>query len=324
MSHSVNQQLPDYAAPDAKSELLAAGASGTIYSLVMPESEAALIALVGDREGLLDRYREPWTQKQDAMHQAYFDTWMEWASPIVRFDAAAFPFRYPTAGASEGIFKLMAEYLARSSAPNIHIFDGEYEGFPAYAEALGIRCVRHDRSDWQAGAGAIGRGGLFWISQPSAIDGQVWPQFEPFVARLAAERPDVAIIPDLTYVGAVAREFSVTLDSPNIPAFEISVLPPSRTQPSPARRAEVESAATSDPAPGSVMAKAVITSPAAIGPSQRSRCAGVPASSSGVVPSPWRANTASASGDTSPSISRARQQARRSSSNTGRYGGVLA
>jgi hypothetical protein len=222
MSNSVNQHLPDYAAPDARSALLAAGASGTIYSLVMPESEAALLALVGDRDALLDRYREPWTQKQDAMHQAYFDSWIEWASPIVRFDPDAFAFRYPTAGASEGIFKLMAEYVARSERPSIHVFEGEYEGFPAYAEALGIRCIRHDRSDWQAAAAAIDRDAQFWISQPSAIDGRVWPHFGAFVDVLATERPDVALIPDLTYVGSVAREFSIALDSPNVPAFVIS------------------------------------------------------------------------------------------------------
>jgi hypothetical protein len=222
MSISVDQQLPDYAAPDAKSALLAAGATGTIYSLVMPESEAALVALVDDKPALLDRYREPWTQKQDALHEAYFDTWIDWAAPIARFNAGEFPFRYPTAGASEGIFKLMAEYAARSAEPAIHIFEGEYEGFPAYAEALGIRCVRHHRSRWQEIASEIDRGGSFWISQPSAIDGQVWTRFDAFVALLADQRPDVAIVPDLTYVGSVARAFEITLDAPNIPAFVIS------------------------------------------------------------------------------------------------------
>jgi hypothetical protein len=222
MSISVNQQLPDYASPDAKAALLAAGATGTIYSLVMPESEAALTALVDDKPALLDRYREPWTQKQDALHEAYFETWIEWAAPIVRFAAQDFPFRYPTAGASEGIFKLMAEYGATAAEPTVHIFEGEYEGFPAYAEALGLRCVRHDRARWEEIVEQVDRGGLFWISQPSAIDGQVWPHFDAFVATLADKQPDVAVIPDLTYVGSVARAFEVTLDGPNIPAFVIS------------------------------------------------------------------------------------------------------
>jgi hypothetical protein len=47
--------LPGYASDATKAALLAAGASGTIYSLVMPESEAALahVADGGDRAILL-------------------------------------------------------------------------------------------------------------------------------------------------------------------------------------------------------------------------------------------------------------------------------
>lgn len=89
---AATEHLPAYAAPDPKSALLAAGVSGTIYSLVMPESEAALAALVRDEETLFDRYREPWTQKQDAMHEAYFDAWIGWSAPIVRFARRTSPF----------------------------------------------------------------------------------------------------------------------------------------------------------------------------------------------------------------------------------------
>lgn len=223
---STNEHVPNYASPNAKSALLAAGVSGTIYSLVMQESEAVLAALTRDEETLFDRYREPWTEKQDAMHEAYFDGWIEWSAPIVSFTPGDFPFRYPTAGASEGIFKLMSEYLARARTaghePTVHIFEGEYEGYSAYAQSLNLTCVRHDRSRWREIIEEISRDGLFWISQPSAIDGSVWPHFEEFIAELAARRPDVAVIPDLTYVGSIAREFRVALDSPNIPAFVIS------------------------------------------------------------------------------------------------------
>jgi hypothetical protein len=226
MSGGRPKDLPDYTAAETKAALLAAGVSGTIYSLVMPESEAALLALTSDRQALLERYREPWTQKQDAMHETYFDAWLGWSAPVVNFDSSQFAFRYPTAGASEGIFKLMAEYLARAARsglePAIHIFEGEYEGFAAYAEALGMRCVRHDRASWEESAQRVDRGAMFWISQPSAIDGRVWQHFDDFVRLLAAQRPDVALIPDLTYVGSVARHFTVSLDSPNIEAFVFS------------------------------------------------------------------------------------------------------
>lgn len=227
----MSTELPAYTGPDIKAALLAAGASGTIYSLVMPESESALAFVVDGgagqgRDAYFDRYREPWTQKQDAMHEAYFDRWLDWAAPIVALDAARFPYRYPTAGASEGIFKLMSEYAADARAsgrePTVHIFNGEYEGFPAYAEALKIRTVRHGRARWQDVPDTIDPHGLFWISQPSAIDGAVWPHFGAFAARLHAARPDAQLIPDLTYVGSVARPFTIALETPNIPAFVIS------------------------------------------------------------------------------------------------------
>ena len=231
VSSSSPGHLPSYTAQAVKAALLDAGATGTIYSLVMPESEAALAWVVDggarqQRADFLDLYREPWTQKQDAMHEAYFERWIGWAAPVVGSDPAAFPFRYPTAGASEGIFRLMAEYAAECRAagrePSIHLFEGEYEGLPAYAQALGLRIVRHDRTAWREVPAAVAPHGLFWISQPSAIDGMVWPHFEAFAAALAETRPEAELIPDLTYVGSVARDFRAALDFPNVPAFVIS------------------------------------------------------------------------------------------------------
>lgn len=223
----MSEELPAYTEAATKAALIAAGASGTIYSLVMPESEAALAAIIDDRAHFLDLYREAWTQKQDVMHHEYFDRWIDWSSPVVAVDAGAFPHRYPTAGASEGIFKLMSEYAAecrsRGVHPSIHIFDGEYEGFPAYAAALGLPVVRHPRSDWQAVAqDGVPDHAQFWISQPSAIDGMVWPSFEPFAAALHAARPTAELVPDLTYVGSVARDYRIALDAPNIESLVIS------------------------------------------------------------------------------------------------------
>ena len=238
-------ELPTYTQPEAKAALLMAGACGTIYSLVMPESEQALAFVVDgcDRESVLgpegatrlaelrrahylSRYHEPWTQKQDAMHETYFSHWLEWAAPIVSFHAEEFPYRYPTAGASEGIFKIMAEYAAtcRKSGrePSVHVFEGEYEGFPAYAAALRIRTVAHPRDDWRKVPSRIDPHAQFWVSQPSAIDGTVWDEFADFFSMMAVARPEVELVPDLTYVGSVARDFGVDLDHPNIPAFVIS------------------------------------------------------------------------------------------------------
>lgn len=258
-----NSQLPGYTQADIKQELLSNGASGTIYALVMPESEAALSDVIdgGSREHIIRNamadwmadvgglealtpegkgfpsfmierlnearlknyfamYHEPWTQKQDAMHKEYFDTWLEWSSPIVNLPGDDFQYRFPTAGASEGIYKVMAEHAAnkRSMAKGhvVHVFEGEYEGFKAYAQALHIPVMVHDRGDWQSVADKIGPNDQFWISQPSAIDGNVWPHFEELARAIYDAQPEAQLVPDLTYVGNVAREFTVNVDFPNI------------------------------------------------------------------------------------------------------------
>lgn len=224
----MSEELPGYTEAATKAALLGAGASGTIYSLVMPESEDALAAVIDDdRAAFLEMYRSAWTQKQDAMHDEYFARWIDWSAPVVAFDAAAFPYRYPTAGASEGIFKLMSEYAAECRAqgvsPSIHMFEGEYEGFPAFAASLGLPIVRHARSDWRAvAAEAVPDHAQFWISQPSAIDGMVWPQFETFAAALHVARPSAELVPDLTYVGSVACDNRMALEAPNIASFVLS------------------------------------------------------------------------------------------------------
>ena len=223
----MSEELPAYTEAETKAALLAAGASGTIYSLVMPEGEAALEAVIDDRAAFLDMYREAWTQKQDAMHQAYFDHWFDWSRPVLELEAREFPFRYPTAGASEGIFKLMSEYAAncraRGAPASIHMFEGEYEGFPAFAASLQLEIVRHPRSGWkQVAEEGVPDHAQFWISQPSAIDGAVWPHFDAFAAALAEARTSAELVPDLTYVGSVARDYRVALTAPNIQSIVFS------------------------------------------------------------------------------------------------------
>ena len=223
----MSEELPAYTEAATKAALLAAGCSGTIYSLVMPESEAALEAVIDDRAVFLDMYREAWTQKQDVLHLAYFDHWLEWSQPVVELEHETVPFRYPVAGASEGIFKLMSEYAADCRAKgveaSVHMFEGEYEGFSAFAASLRLPVARHKRSDWQQVAmEAVPDHAQFWISQPSAIDGTVWPNFDEFAAVLAEARPTAELVPDLTYVGSVARDYRIALTAPNIQALLFS------------------------------------------------------------------------------------------------------
>jgi hypothetical protein len=234
--------LPGYAQEYAKRVLLDSGASGTVYALTVPESHKAIQDVVdgaaaasgfdgsGDRQEWLSAFEEAWTSKQDAEHETFFDVWTAWSRPVVSFDREAFPNRYPTAGASEAIFKLMSAECAKAAHDGrqafVHVFEGEYEGFRQYATAHGMEVRTHPRSEWRDLTIDPSEAGQFWISQPSAIDGMVWDDFDAFCANMAKSSPSIEIVPDLSYVGAVARDYAFCVDHPNVDSFVVSCSKP--------------------------------------------------------------------------------------------------
>jgi hypothetical protein len=207
------------------------GVSKTVYTYVMPETEAALdILLDQDRDALHDMYREAWTQKQDSMHEEFFATWKKWSAPIVKLDADDYPFVYTTGGASEALREAVYAYghqaRVEGFTPTIHVFDGDYEGFSAYAQAAGIQVVSHNRRTWRETLSKIGAQDQVYFSQPSAIDGNVWGECDDFIGGLYKLQPKAQVILDVTYVGCVARSFKVDTSAPNIRAVLFSLSKP--------------------------------------------------------------------------------------------------
>jgi hypothetical protein len=193
--------------------LIAAGASKTVYALVTPETERAKAETFGDagsetRAEYLEQFRDAWTGKQDRYHEEFIDTWHAWSRPLVDLDRNLFPFSYPTAGASESIRHLIFDLAARTRGNGrILVFAGEYEGYRAMAEAAGLTVIEIDRDNWQTRNKVINRAAweiipgrdLFFISQPSAIDGNVWADYDEFMEGMPAN----SVVVDVTYVGAV-------------------------------------------------------------------------------------------------------------------------
>jgi hypothetical protein len=182
-----------------------------------------------------EKFREAWTQKQDTVHQDFFDSWLRWVEPIVSVSRDDFSFRYPTAGASEGLRAMIDEYGARARRdqfePEVHVFDGEYEGFSAYAEAAYIPVSKHDRGSWQQAVREIATASKskpvqVYLSQPSAIDGNVWNDCDRFMTEIANIGPGVEVVLDLTYVGCIAKETRIRTDHPNIVAVVLSLSKP--------------------------------------------------------------------------------------------------
>jgi hypothetical protein len=195
-------------------KLFAIGASKTVYALVTPEIEAGKAAAVGnddspERRAWLNQYRQAWTGKQNDYHEVFFNTWCDWTKPVIDMDRAEYPYSYPTAGASEAIRHLIYKFAAQGGK-KIHVFKGEYEGYKALAEAIKqpytkknkIEVIEWDRADYRAVSEYFAESftdDLFFVSQPSGIDGNVWHDFNKFIHIM----PTGSVVVDVTYVGAV-------------------------------------------------------------------------------------------------------------------------
>ena len=203
--------------------LLAAGVSKPVFDCRWPETRRIAERLWNALpDKLADRlYGAPYLGGQDLLHERFLDRWLEWRRGVVALEPAAFPHRYATAGSSEAIRECIAQHaIDRRNAgrePVIHTFDGEYEGYAAYADAYRVRMVRHDRRAWRESMSRLSadavRGDLVLLSEPSAIDGNLWPDFPAFMAHLERALPTVRVAVDLTYVGTVAREYTIDAGS---------------------------------------------------------------------------------------------------------------
>ena len=192
------------------------GISTAVYGLVFPETRAMLDRIWAARPHEL--FEDAYTDVQDGANDAFLETWKSWAAHALVLPDLQHG--YPTAGSSEAIresiWELGRTAVAQGSEAVMHTFVGEYEGYGAYAHAAGVRHVRHDRERWtesiEDAASAFRKGARhrWYVSQPSAIDGNLWPGFDAFIQAMDARRIEVAV--DLAYVGAVGGSYRIDLD----------------------------------------------------------------------------------------------------------------
>lgn len=204
-------------------------ATRTVYSLYYPETRRIVDALWREAPHYL--YERNYTKRQDAMHGPFLDGWKRFATRAGVKLGNGFLHEYPVAGANEGIFALISLLGARPSTerPRVHVFDGEYEGFQHLAVAAFLDTRFHSRDPERYRASLlkdVGAGDWMFVSQPSAIDGNVWSGLPELVAFASENLPELRLCVDLTYVGAVAREYEIDLTSPNVAAVIASLSKP--------------------------------------------------------------------------------------------------
>jgi hypothetical protein len=198
----------------------------TVYSLYLPETRAMVDALWAERPHAL--YERNYEKRQDAMHEPFLAGWRRWIEDGgVRLPADD-GHAYPTAGASEGIFAVMAAIATGQLAgggdgspavsPRIHVFEGEYEGHGHVAAAVGMTTVAHARDPerHRSSLATARASDVLFLSAPSAIDGNVWHEAGACLRWAADALPHLRVVVDLTYVGAVDAPVALDLDAPNI------------------------------------------------------------------------------------------------------------
>lgn len=192
------------------------GVTPAVYGLVLPETRAMVRRLWAERPDAL--YECAYDDVQDAAHGVFIEQWRRWVASSVR-GLGEFKHSFVTNGSSEAIretvWDLAATAKEAGTTPNLHVFAGEYEGYAAYARAARVNVVTHDRARWRDELSQATPGAHRWyLSQPSAIDGNDWPEFSEFVTATAQRGVELAV--DLAYVGATPRLRPIDLSFPNV------------------------------------------------------------------------------------------------------------
>jgi aspartate/methionine/tyrosine aminotransferase len=198
------------------------GISKTVYSLCYPETENLLKKVWENSNelGLHGMYDNTWTKKQDEYHHTFAESFKTWSKPNLSVQWSDFPVFYPTNGASEAIREQIA-YLKTKGDKPIFVFEGEYEGYEAIAYAMQMNVIKIDRNNYQDHKQDFEKGGYFFISQPSSIDGSVWSEYDNFMKFMSNYNVDVYI--DTVYIGCISKPFIIDTNYENIKGLFFSL-----------------------------------------------------------------------------------------------------
>jgi histidinol-phosphate/aromatic aminotransferase/cobyric acid decarboxylase-like protein len=191
----------------------------TVYSICYPETKECLQAFLQNPD-IHTWYQETWSKKQDSIHHEFFEQWKNWVSPAIDINWLKFNHSYPTAGSSEAIREQIV-YL-NSKGKNIVVFEGEYEGYEAISGAVGQKVKKIKREFYFAELMDLDKEtDVFFISQPSSIDGNFWLDFDSFMTN--TNKLGISVYVDLAYVGASIQAKKLNLDYPNIEGIFFSL-----------------------------------------------------------------------------------------------------
>jgi hypothetical protein len=194
-------QLPDRIAPMT-----------TVYSYYLPEVRPIVDRLVADYPH--DVFLANLHPGLDDLHVPLFDAFCSrYADQVTGWDALAH--RYPTGGSSEALFHLITEHATHRRDVPLYQLRGEYQGYEAYTDAVGLPLITMEEEDLVAAAP-----GVVVLSHPSARDGNLLDE-----QLLAAIMGRHRVILDLAYLG-MTRPLGLDVSHPNVEAVVTSFSKP--------------------------------------------------------------------------------------------------
>lgn len=184
------KELQDFeAALGAEPSVPVADVIPTIYSLYYPEVRATVEELWNTAPHLL--YERAFNKGQEKLPGLFLDAWRAWTTVEL---GDAFPHAYATAGASEALRELIMPGI------RVNTFEGDYEGFWRLARDRKIPFVIRPRE--QCIGEKYDDTDVFFISDPSSINGDHWDGLDRWITTMGFFHPEVRIVVDVTYVGA--------------------------------------------------------------------------------------------------------------------------
>lgn len=196
------------------SEIEAARPMVTVFSYYLPEVRPIIDELAASYPHQV--FQANYLPGLDTLHEPVIEAFIERAisrDAVTGFDTL--PYRYPTSGSSEALFHLFARKLTEEPDIPLYQLAGEYQGYQAYADSLGLKLETLDEEELLAA-----KPGLVILSNPSARDGNRIPA-ALYQAILARHR----VILDLAYLG-MTDPLSLDLADPQIEAVVSSLSKP--------------------------------------------------------------------------------------------------
>lgn len=129
----------------------------------------------------------------------------------------SFPYRYTSSGASESIFHVLSHIACFRRGIPLYVLEGEYEGYAGYGQNLGLdfRIVSLETDFEKLPPG------IFFISNPSAKDGNILPN--SLISKIGESGHEIVL--DATYVG-LTRPHKFLVNHPAISSVIVSLSKP--------------------------------------------------------------------------------------------------